>query len=98
MLKTVLHGLWDYEKHDGKFTEVNGNIVLTLRNASYGGTVALGSSPQVNGADVLWYHKPKFYKFSLLRECVVTLIPDRNKTYIIIYALCVSSIRLPLPR
>lgn len=30
-----------------------GNLVLTFLNASYVGTVALGSSAQMNGADVL---------------------------------------------
>ena len=75
-----------------------GNIGLTLWNASYEGTVALGSSPQVNGADVLLYHKARFYKICLLHEYVMALIPERNKTYIITYALCVNSIRLLLPR
>lgn len=42
-----------------------GNIGLTLRNAGYGGTVTRGSSPQVNGADVLLYHKSRFDKISM---------------------------------
>lgn len=89
--------VWDQTFNKNFLFHHAGNTDLTLQNPSYGGTVVLGSSPQGNGPHVLLYHKPRFYKISLLREYVMALVPERNKTYVITDALCVNGIRLPLP-